>query len=130
MPPPTDEATKRLKTLVTALTRQTHAGRLSWRDRSPSHPFLQVLADREVFDVSLPQSTITITSRPGITVTGRDGEPLQEYMPAMVEFGKKDANLEQLLRELLKEIREQQRRALSELDDIIADVEGLGDSSS
>ena len=126
MPPPTPEAIERLKTLVAALTRQTRADRLSWKDRSPSNLVVRAFADREVFDVSLPRSTITVTSRPGVTVTDQDGEILQEYMPATMGLDlSRDPSLERLLGQLLEEIRKEQQRALAALDDIIADVEGL-----
>ncbi|MER7457657.1 hypothetical protein [Micromonospora sp. NPDC126480] len=126
MPAPSAEAIERLKALVAALARQTRAGRLNWKDRAHSNALVRALVDREVFKVSLPRSTITVASRPGITVTDQGGEILQEYMPAPLGFElERDLDLERLLGRLLTEIREEQRRALTALDDIIADVEGL-----
>ena len=126
MSPPTPEAVERLKSLARALAAQTRAGRLSWKDRSPSNMVSRVI-NRESFSVSLPKSTITVHSLPGITVTDSEGEILQEYFPALggVAMGR-DPSLDAVLQDLLHEIREEQRRALSALDDIISDVEGLG----
>jgi hypothetical protein len=126
MPAPTPEALERLKTLVGALTAQTRAGHLGWKDRSPSN-LLSRAINRESFSVSLPKSTITIHSLPGMTVTDSQGEILQDYFPAAAGLMmEKDPDLDRALNGLLEEIHEQQRRALSVLDDVIADVEGLG----
>ncbi|KAB1914074.1 hypothetical protein [Micromonospora sp. AMSO31t] len=126
MPPPTPEAVERLKALARALAAQTRAGRLNWKDRSPSDMVSRVI-NRESFSVSLPKSTITVYAVPGITVTDSGGEILQEYLPVLggIATGR-DTSLDAALKDLLHEIREEQRRALSVLDDIISDVEGLG----
>ncbi|MEU1607481.1 hypothetical protein [Micromonospora matsumotoense] len=108
------------------LAAQTRAGRLKWKDRLPS-TLVSRLISRESFSVSLPKSTITVHSLPGITVTDSAGEILQEYFPALGGIVmSRDSSLDAALQDLLREIREEQRRALSALDDIISDVEGLG----
>lgn len=126
MPPPTSEAVERLKALAAALAAQTRAGRLNWKDRSPSNVLVRAL-NRESFSVSLPKSTITVYSLPGITVTDSDGEIFQEYLPTVADLGMtRVPDLDRALNSLLDEIREEQRRALSALDDIIADINRLG----
>jgi hypothetical protein len=128
MPPPTPEAVERLKALAAALAAQTRAGRLSWKNRSASNVLVRAI-NAESFSVSLPKSTITVHAAPGITVTDSNGEVLQEYFPTIADFGMtRNPDLDRALKTLLDEIREEQRRALSALDDIIADVNGLGQS--
>ncbi|MEU8090399.1 hypothetical protein [Micromonospora chalcea] len=126
MPPPTPEAVERLKVLARALAAQTRAGRLNWKDRSSSDVLSRAI-NAERFSVSLPKSTITVFAVPGITVTDSAGEILQEYLPVLSGLTtSREASLDAALKDLLHEIREEQRRALSVLDDIISDVEGLG----